>query len=416
MTNLVTNVASRFLEAGEHRRSVALMKFLSGVANRLGVGNHVYVVGGAVRDFLLERPIKDIDVVIDSVALGGKKDSAWFAEQLRRFIPTSTSLATNQYGVAILTVSGSWVLDGEDLKGEVIEVANARKESYGGGGYKPDDVVPATIEEDIVRRELNYNTLMWRLLDLTDGPEKAEVIDLTGCGVQDLRDGVMRCPADPDTVFSDDPSRMVRVIKFAVRYGHRLTPDTRAAILRNADKLKNVPSSHLSKLISEIVLGPKWEKSLTMMADLGLLAPVRELLLVDEPFRTTLQNHVNASKMDMMFGLMDIGLPLGARVQFLTPDEQARLREITSKMERDEAWEFLGMLKSPGAAFQNDKFQPWLLASFGVQKRDVGAFFGVVSRVTRGFLLDDPGLVAIPSRLAGMVRDAVGPEWEARGR
>jgi len=158
--SVADKVASRFVDAMEHRTSVALMKFLSGVAKAAGIAEHVYVVGGAVRNFVIGQPVKDVDVVIDSVAAG--KDSAWFAERVRKAIPVRTSLATNQYGVAILTVSGDWFLDGSNLKGETVEIANARKESYGGEtgkGYKPHVVAPATIEEDVVRREFTFNCM-----------------------------------------------------------------------------------------------------------------------------------------------------------------------------------------------------------------------------------------------------------------
>ena len=129
---LINRGAGRYLAAASdaHARSIALMKFLSGVAKRLGVAENVYVVGGAVRNFLIDQPIKDIDVVIDSVKAG--RDSEWFAKQLQDVIPARTSLATNQYGVAILTVAEPWELDGHEMTGEVIEIANARKESYGG--------------------------------------------------------------------------------------------------------------------------------------------------------------------------------------------------------------------------------------------------------------------------------------------
>jgi tRNA nucleotidyltransferase/poly(A) polymerase len=111
-----------------HDAQIALMKFLSTVARRAGADEHVYVVGGAVRDFVMGRPIKDVDVVVDAVSLGRNRDSAWFAEQVVRSIPVASSYVTNQYGVAIITVKGPWVLDGQDLQGEVIEIANARKE------------------------------------------------------------------------------------------------------------------------------------------------------------------------------------------------------------------------------------------------------------------------------------------------
>lgn len=392
-----------------HAKSLALMKFLSGVAKSLGpsVGRHIYVVGGAVRDFVLDRPIKDVDVVIDSVALGGKRDSEWFAKQLVRAIPTRVNLMTNQYGVALLNIAGPWVLDGLDMQGEDIEIANARKESYGGEegkGYKPHMVEPSTIEEDVVRRELTYNSLMLRLVDLASGPDKKDIVDLTGCGLRDLEEGVMRCPRDPDIVFSDDPSRMVRVIKFALRYGHKLTPDTLAAIRRNAAKLKNVPSSHLAQLLTQIVLKEStWKKALQMMDDLNLLDPVRDMILQDQGFRSTMENYVHNQKMDMLFGLVDVGLPLGAALNFLSGSEQTRLREITLGMDRDEAWTFLGMLKNPGNAWKDKKFLPDMAREYGFLGRGMRDFAPEVTRVAQKLLLEDPSLSHNSTRLKSLI-------------
>lgn len=241
-------------------KSTVLMKFLSGVAKRHGVGDHVYVVGGAPRNHLMGLPIKDLDVTIDVVALGPTRDSAWFAAQVAREIPTSTSLVTNNYGVAILTVKGPWFMGGEDLSGEVIEIANTRKESYGAGdgplkgkGYKPTDVQPATIREDLHRREFSFNTLLWRLSDLTHGPEHAEVLDMLGVGKQHLEDREMHTPGDPDRTFRDDPTRMLRAVRFCVKYGFKMTPEVERSIQRNAHLLAGMPWESVGTLVTSIL-------------------------------------------------------------------------------------------------------------------------------------------------------------------
>jgi tRNA nucleotidyltransferase/poly(A) polymerase len=176
-------------------KAVELMKFLSQVSKRLGVGDCAYVVGGAVRNHLMGLPPKDIDVVFDEIGAGGGRNSEWFAKEVQKAIPARTNLTTNNYGVAILTLSEPWELGGHTLpKGETIEIANARKESYSGDtsgpgkGYKPEMVEPATIMEDSIRREFSVNTLMWALIDLEQGPDYAKVLDPTGHGLQDLKD------------------------------------------------------------------------------------------------------------------------------------------------------------------------------------------------------------------------------------
>ena len=107
-----------------HEKQIALMTWLAAALSTLGVAEHVYVVGGAVRNWLLGKPIKDTDIVIDSVKAGQNSD--WLAERLAEVIPAATNLTTNQYGVAILTIKGSWKVEGSDLQGGVLEIANAR--------------------------------------------------------------------------------------------------------------------------------------------------------------------------------------------------------------------------------------------------------------------------------------------------
>ena len=397
MTDLSNKVARRFLfaEDVDHQKSIELMKFLSGVAKRLGIGDHVYVVGGAVRDFVIDRPIKDIDVVIDAVALEGK-DSDWFAKKLQKAIPAKTSLQTNQYGVAILTVNGSWNLGSNDLKGEVIEIANAREESYGGEGgkgYKPSEVTPSTIEKDVNRRELTFNTLMWQLSQLADGPEKAEIIDLTGCGLDDLEQGVMKCPSDPDKTFSDDPTRMLRVVKYLLRYGFDIHPIVEKSIRRNADKIKKAPQNAISEiLINDILSMQQSKKTLVELKELGLLDPIGDMIRENKAFRQTLINWANRdADILFLFDLVDMGLPLRTKVHFLDKDQQEKLRQVALNMEKDQAYKFVDLLKQPGKVLNTKA----LIDRFDLQGPEIGSLMELATEA----LLQEPSLARNPRAL-----------------
>jgi len=351
MTDIADKLAAELVTANAVKRSHALMKFLARLSTRLGVGRHVYVVGGAVRNFLIDMPIKDIDVVVDSVALGGKKNSEWFAKEVERAIPTQTDLTTNQYNVAIITVKGEWTLDGVEMKGEVIEIANSRKESYGGAGgqgYKPHMVEDATVEEDIYRREFTFNTLLWRLMDLTNGPEKAEVIDLTGCGIRDLESRTMACPRDPDVVFSDDPTRLLRAIKFVAKYGFKIPKDLAASIKRNAPAMKRAPWEAIATILVENVLNEATARdALKLMKKLGLLDVIAEMVQEQRPFATYLSRQLKDRDVALLLDLMDLGLSVKSPITFLDRDQQKRLRELTTPMQRDDAQDFLKKLTKP---------------------------------------------------------------------
>ena len=387
----------------QHRAQIALMKFLSDVARKERVGDHVYVVGGAVRNFVIDRPIKDIDVVIDTVALGERfrktKDSEWFAKTLQRRIPARTDLTTNQYGVAILTVKGDWEVDGHNLKDEVIEIANARKESYGGSegkGYKPDEVVPATIEEDLLRREFTFNTLLWRLQDVASGPEKAEIVDLTGCGLRDLNNMTMRCPRDPDIVFADDPTRMLRAIKFATKYGFKIPDDLAASIRKNAQKMKQAPWEAIATIfINNVLNEPTAPKALRQMKSLGLLDVVAEMVQEQKPFASYLTKQLRNRNVSLLLDLLDLGLSSPSPLGYLTRPQQERLREITVPMDSADADAFVAYLAKP----QVDNGS--LIRDFGLQ----GPQRALPVQYAREALLENPHLMGNRGALDSAIRD-----------
>jgi tRNA nucleotidyltransferase/poly(A) polymerase len=371
------------------------MKFLSHASKKLGVGDFTYVVGGAIRNWVIKQPIKDIDLVIDPTVKPGK-DSEWFAKQLQRMIPTRTNLTTNNYGVAILSIAGDWDLEGHPMKGELIEIANARKESYGEGGYKPEEVVPATIEEDVIRREFTFNTLLWKLKDLAHGPDKAEIIDLTGCGLRDLQQGVMKCPRDPDVVFSDDPSRMIRAVKFTIKYGFKIPKDLEASIKKNRGKLKQIPSGHISNmLIGTFLREPTGKKALLEMKRLGLLDVLREIAEKDKSFRKALANWAEKeAKIQFLFDLMDLGMPVGNKLRFLTDSQKGRVRDLTFNMDPIEAEAFVAALKQPPVDNRA------LIQEFDLKGKDIA----VIANVAREKILGSPDLARSRAKLTEAVR------------
>lgn len=389
----------------------ALLRFLSQAANRLGVGEHVYIVGGAVRNHLMGLAPKDLDAVVDSVALGGR-DSAWFAEQLQRLIPARTNLTTNQYGVAILTIAESWILAGHEMKGEILEIANARKESYGdpsGKGYKPHMVEPATIREDLERREFTFNALLWRLLDLEHGPDRAEVLDLLGSGRQHLEERLLTTPVDPDKTFSDDPTRMLRAVKFVAKYGFKIAPDVRASIERNAPKLKQMPWDAVRKILVEDILeAPQPRRSVGLLHELGLGEVLKEMLSDEPGFAAALSRSLSEQEIHLVLDLVDLGWTVRTPVSFLSPAEHVRLREILLSHADDTAFEkrFLGMLKRP------DIDQVRLFETYQIKGQDRGA----IVPIARALLLERPELASNPQELEQRVEHQVQSRFGGRGQ
>lgn len=388
--------------------ATALMRFLSTVANDVGVGKDAYVVGGAVRNYLLGHGIKDLDLVLDSVRAG--MDSTAFAKAIAARIPAQTNLTTNQYGVAILTVQDDFYLGGENLKGEQIEIANARKEWYGeqaGKGYKPHKVTRATIEEDVRRRELTFNTLMWQLAELAEGPDKAKIIDITGCGLPDLRAGEMRCPSDATRTLTEDPTRLLRLIKFSTKYNFKLTPATKAAARRSAAAIKNAPHEAIATLLLNVLLKDKKlaRPALKQMKDLGLLEPIKEMYQDIPAFRNTLNHWAQDREVRLMFDLADLGFPTGPRMRSMTPREQQRFREVAYTMEPVKAKEYLTRLRQPTRAFEDRAFMPALMAAHGATGKHAPAFAKRVQCKTRALLLEDPLLAFDAPRLRARIQE-----------
>lgn len=407
------------LAAGDSSKMESLTNFLQkSIANissvrHKDISKNTYVVGGAVRNHLLKKEIKDIDIVIDSVSLGGY-NSEDLARDLAERIPVETEVVANQYGVSILSIKAPFIIDGHDFNGEQIEIANARSESYTGTGYKPDTVNPATIEDDVFRREFTFNTLMWRISDLAEGFDKAEIIDITGCGVKDLESGEMRCPKNPDEVFSDDPSRMLRAVKFIAKYGFKLPDDVRESIIRNSDKVRNIPPNQIgSIIINQILKEPTYRTSLLLMSKLNLLAPIVDILTSpknrdEESLKSYLLSHSKEREIQFLLSLLEVGLPLSGPISFLTDDQKARLGEITKEMSAEEGWSFVGLLSNPGNAVKDGTFFPSLLSEFTKSKSEIPSFNNSIYKPTViSLLLDNPELKDSPAELRELIRSSI---------
>ena len=387
---MMTRVASRYLEANANDTSMALIRWLSEQTRRLRIADHVYVVGGAVRNFVLNEPIKDVDVMVD--AINSRLDSLDLAKALSQNIPSS-SVTINNYGVAIINVSSnsSWSIDGHSFAGEVIEIANSRKESYG-GGHKPENVEPASIEEDMYRREFTFNTLMWRLSEVANGVDKAEIIDLTGCGMRDLQNRQMVCPSNPDKTFSDDPTRMVRAVKFLVKYGFSIPPQTRKAIERNARHMKKIPSSALSALLLSSVLNREAyiPKALSEMESLGLLDDVKTRLITEKPFRRTFENWSKNIGVIAMLDVMDMGLPFSTPISQFSRVQQVKIRENVVGMDREQALNYLFRLRKPSTIFSDRRFLSSIVPN--LSKREIGGWMREKMTLITNALLENPQL------------------------
>jgi poly(A) polymerase len=176
-------------------------------------GAKAWVVGGYVRDLLIGHAHPDIDVVVEE---GG---APALAETFARLAGVGPPVTFERYGTAQVT-----------LPGHLVEFVSARSESYALDSRKPR-VRPATLEEDLRRRDFTVNTL---LMDF-DG----NIYDRLASAREDLEARILRTPADPIQTFSDDPLRMLRAVRFAAQLGFELAPDLLPAMRELRDRLSS---------------------------------------------------------------------------------------------------------------------------------------------------------------------------------
>ncbi|MCL2416808.1 MAG: CCA tRNA nucleotidyltransferase [Bacteroidales bacterium] len=210
-----------------------------------------YVIGGFVRDLMLNRPSKDIDIM----TIGSGVE---LAETVGKIIGDSTKISVfKNFGTAMLHY--------EDFE---IEFVGARKESYVENSRKPH-VEDGTLEDDQNRRDFTINAMALSLNKATFG----ELID-PFYGVEDLRDMLIRTPLDPDITFSDDPLRMLRAVRFASQLYFDIDPETFEAIQRNLHRLEILSEERIAEELNKIIGSPKPSYGFKLLDASGILEKI----------------------------------------------------------------------------------------------------------------------------------------------
>jgi poly(A) polymerase len=225
-----------------------LLGLLKRAAGELGA--RAWVVGGYVRDHLLGREQPEIDVVVEEGGAG--ELAARFAELAGAGRPVTFE----RYGTAQVTVPG-----------HLVEFVSARSESYSSDSRKPA-VKPATLDEDLRRRDFTVNTL---LMDF-DG----NIYDRLGAARSDLEAGILRTPANPVQTFSDDPLRMLRAVRFAAQLGFELAPDLLPAMRRLSGRLVApvISVERISDELRKMLISARPRLALELLDSAGLLEVV----------------------------------------------------------------------------------------------------------------------------------------------
>lgn len=219
---------------------------ISDAADKLGL--ECYVVGGYVRDLFLERPSNDIDVVVVGSGIS-------LASELKQKLGRKAHLSVfRNFGTAQV----KW----RDLE---VEFVGARKESYSHDSRKPV-VEDGTLEDDQNRRDFTINAMAVCL----NADRFGELVD-PFYGLEDLEDGIIRTPLDPDITFSDDPLRMMRCIRFATQLNFMIEDETFEALERNAERIRIVSGERISGELNKIMMTPTPSRGFVDLQRCGLL-------------------------------------------------------------------------------------------------------------------------------------------------
>lgn len=211
-------------------------------------GQKAWLIGGFVRDYLLKKECKDIDVVVlgSGIAFAEK-----FASQLQGDVHVTVF---KNFGTAQVKIN--------DFE---IEFVGARKESYQRDSRKPI-VENGTLSDDQKRRDFTINALSVSL----NPSDKGLLFDPFG-GIDDLKNKVIKTPLEPDKTFSDDPLRMMRAIRFATQLDFEIEAETLASIKRNNTRLDIISMERISAELNKIILAKKPSIGFKYLFDTGLL-------------------------------------------------------------------------------------------------------------------------------------------------
>ncbi len=238
------------LEATNYKAALQLsiFKTISQAAANLQLES--YVIGGFVRDHLLQRgSVKDIDIV----AIGSGIE---LAKEVAKLLP-------NRPKVQVFKTYGTAMLKTPTVE---IEFVGARKESYQKNSRNPI-VENGTLQDDQNRRDFTINAMAISLSKDTYG----DLLDPFQ-GTTDLASKIIRTPLDPDITYSDDPLRMMRAIRFATQLDFTIAPQSLQAITKNKDRIQIITKERIVEELHKILRSPKPSIGFLLLEKTGLLA------------------------------------------------------------------------------------------------------------------------------------------------
>ena len=217
-------------------------------------GISCYLVGGYVRDMIMQRPCSDIDIMV----IG---DPVLFAKAVRDELNGRNFVLFERFRTAQLELS-------DPMGTFKVELVGARKESYNNDSRKPVTLI-GTLDDDLSRRDFTINSLALVL----NSTGRNQIIDHFH-GMEDLRARILKTPLDPLQTFSDDPLRMMRAARFAAQLDFTLLPEVIEAMKVMHERIGIVSIERVSQELFKIMLSPRPSKGLIILHETGALQAI----------------------------------------------------------------------------------------------------------------------------------------------
>lgn len=217
--------------------------------------NHVFMVGGIVRDELMGLPVKDIDICVD-IPDGGIKLALFITHQQNTYRKRSHPELFQAYGIARFHLASF-----PDIE---LECVQTRQERYENRDSRNPVTGFAPIQDDCFRRDLTINALYKNI-------STGEIVDITGHGLSDLKQHIIRTPREPFITFDEDGLRLLRVVRFASRFGWKIEPDTLQGLKDCAPRIQTITQDRITDEISRMLCDPNPDYAMQLLSDTGLL-------------------------------------------------------------------------------------------------------------------------------------------------
>lgn len=214
--------------------------------------NHTYLVGGCVRDKIMGNEIKDIDIVLD-IQDGGIRFAEWMKDNGHNI---GSVITYPTYGTAMFRL--------KDFPDVELECVQTRKEQYKDKTSRNPETCYGTIYEDAMRRDLTINALFYNI-------SHDEVLDITGKGIEDIKNHIIRVTSTPEIVFTDDPLRMLRCVRFSTRFGWNIEDSTYQGMIKNADRLSIITKERIQDELNKMLLCDRPVMAMEMLKEIGLM-------------------------------------------------------------------------------------------------------------------------------------------------